>query len=78
MSSLAILHASQLVSLAGPKRARTAKEMSELATVHNGGMLIRDGRIDIVGTSDEIEKQAGDAKILDAGQLRGVGNFAGT
>ena len=62
----AVLHASQLVTLAGPKRPRVGKEMSELAIVRDGGMLIRDGKIDIVGSSDEIEKQAGDAEVVDA------------
>lgn len=42
-------------------------EMSELAIIRNGGMLIRDGKIDLVGASDEIAKKAGDAEIIDAG-----------
>src|SRR5947207_11719598 len=67
MSSLAVLHASQLVTLAGPTRSRVGQDMSALAIVHDGGMLIRDGEIDIVGTSDEIEKKADDADIVDAG-----------
>jgi imidazolonepropionase len=56
LKSLALLHASQLVTLAGPKRPRTAKELGELGIIGDGGMLIRDGKIDIVGPSDEIEK----------------------
>ena len=67
MSSLALLHASQLVTLAGPKRPRIGGEMSELAIIRNGAMLIRGSKIDIVGSSDEIEKRAGDAEIVDAG-----------
>src|SRR5438445_1541158 len=35
--------------------------------IRAGGMLIRDGKIDIVGPSNEIEKQAGDAEIVDLG-----------
>ena len=66
MSSLALLHASQLVTLAGPKRPRIGAEMSELANIRDGGMLIRDGKIDIVGPSNEIEKKAGDAQVVDA------------
>jgi imidazolonepropionase len=65
MSYLAILHASQLVTLAGPKRPRVGRELSELAIIRDGGMLIRNGRIDIVGPSTEIEK-AGDAEVIDA------------
>src|ERR1700704_1522719 len=66
MSSLAVLHASHLVTLAGPKRPRVGCEMSELAIIHDGGMLIRDGKIDILGPSDQIEKKARGSEIVDA------------
>src|SRR5207253_3105201 len=66
MSSLAVLHASHLVTLAGPSRPRVGCEMSELAIIHDGGMLIRDGKIDILGPSDEIEKNARGSGIVDA------------
>jgi imidazolonepropionase len=56
MKSLALLHASQLVTLAGPRGPRVGKELSELGIIRDGGILIRDGKIDIVGTSHEIEK----------------------
>jgi imidazolonepropionase len=42
--------------------------MSDLAIIRDGGMLIRDGKIDIIGSSDEIEKNAGDGDIIDAGE----------
>ena len=67
MSSLAVLHASQLVTLSGPKRPRVGTELSELGIIRDGGMLIRDGKIESVGPSDEIEKNVGDAEIVDAG-----------
>ncbi len=66
MSSLAVLHASHLVTLAGPNRPRVGCEMSELAIIHDGGMLIRDGKIDILGPSDEIEENARGSEIVDA------------
>jgi len=66
MSSIAVLHASQLVTLAGPKRPRAGRELSELAIIPDGGMLIRDSKIDIVGPSTEIEKEAGDTEVIDA------------
>ena len=66
MKSVAILHASQLVTLAGPNRPRVGAEMSDLAIIRDGGMLIRDGKIEIIGSSDEIEKNAGDGDIIDA------------
>ncbi len=67
MSSLAVLHASQLVTLAGPKRPRVRSEMSELAIVHDGGMLVHDGVIVAIGSSTEIERSARQSEIVDAG-----------
>src|SRR6266404_6614105 len=67
MHSLALLHASQLVTLAGPKRPRVGKELSELGIIRDGGVLIRDGKIDIVGPSDEVEKKAKGAQVVDLG-----------
>jgi imidazolonepropionase len=66
MGTLAVLHASQLVTLTGPKRPRVGKELSELGLIRDGGMLVRDGEIEKVGPSDEIEKNVGDAEIVDA------------
>ncbi len=66
MKSLAVLHASQLVTLTGPSRPRVGAEMLELGIIRDGGMLIRDGRIELVGPSDEIEKNAGDAEVINA------------
>jgi imidazolonepropionase len=61
-----VLHASHLVTLAGPKRPRIGGEMSDLGVISDGGMLIRDGKIDILGPSDEIEKNARGSEIVDA------------
>jgi imidazolonepropionase len=66
MSSLAVLHASQLVTLNGAKRARIGTELSELGIIRDGGMFVRDGAIEKVGPSDEIERNVGDAEIVDA------------
>jgi imidazolonepropionase len=67
MNSLAILHASELVTLAGPKRPRVGAEMSELGIIRDGAMLIREGKIERVGSSDEIQKNVRDAEVADAG-----------
>src|SRR5206468_9951213 len=67
LRSFAVLHASQLVTLAGPKRPRVGREMSELAILPDGGMLIRDGKIDSVGTTNQIKVSVADAEIVDAG-----------
>ena len=66
MKSLAVLHASQLVTLEGPNRPRVGTEMRELAIIRDGGMLISDGKIRSVGPSDQIEKNASNAEIIDA------------
>jgi len=68
LKSLALLHAAELVTLAGPQRPRIGNELSELGIIRGGGLLIRDGKIDIVGPSDEIKKKAGDAEIIDLGE----------
>src|SRR5712672_2178801 len=67
MSSLAVLHASQVVTLSGSKRPRIGAEMSKLAIISDGGMLIHNGKIEKIGPSDEIEKNVGDEEIVDAG-----------
>jgi imidazolonepropionase len=66
MSSLAVLHASQVVTLSGPKRPRIGAEMSELAIISDGGMLVHNDKIEKIGPSAEIEKNVGDAEIVDA------------
>ncbi len=67
MKSLALLHAAELVTLAGPQRPRIGNELSALGIIRDGGLLIRDGKIDIVGASDQIEEAARDAEIIDLG-----------
>jgi imidazolonepropionase len=57
-----------LVTVAGPKRPRIGKELGDLAIIEDGGMLVRDGVIAAVGTSDEIERQVpDDVEVVDAG-----------
>jgi imidazolonepropionase len=67
MSSLAVLNASQLVTLIGPKRPRVGRALAELGIIRDGGILIRDGKIERVGPSDDIEKNSGGAEVVDAG-----------
>lgn len=68
MKQLAVLNAAQLVTLAGPKRPRIGRELSELGIIANGGMLVRDGIVTRVAPSEEIERNVrADAEIVDAG-----------
>jgi imidazolonepropionase len=64
---VAVLHAAELVTLAGPKGPRIGEQMDELAIVRDGGMLIEDGRVIATGPSNEIAKSmpAG-ADVVDA------------
>ena len=66
MNSFAVLNATQLVTLAGPKSPRIGTELSELGIIREGGMLVRNGKIESVGPSDEIVKNVSDAEIVDA------------
>ena len=66
--ALAILNCAQVVTLAGPARARVGAQLRELGIVSNGGLLVRDGLIERVGPSLEIEKSIdADTKVVDAG-----------
>src|SRR5215813_6367378 len=65
--SLAIIGASQLVTLAGPRRPRVEQEMRDLAIIRDGAMFIRDGRVIQTGALSEIEKLIGaDCEVVDA------------
>ena len=67
LRSLAVLNASQLVTLAGPQRPRVGKELGELGIIDRGGMLVQDGAIAMVGDSEQIERQLPtDAEVVDA------------
>ncbi|HEY3579465.1 MAG TPA: imidazolonepropionase [Pyrinomonadaceae bacterium] len=66
--TLAVVNCAQVVTLAGPARSRVGPEMRELGIVAPGALLIRDGVIERVGTSQEIEKFLdADCEVVDAG-----------
>jgi imidazolonepropionase len=68
MGRLAVWNSSQLVTLAGPARARRGAEMRDLAVIPDGAMLVCDGRIERVGGRAEIERAAGaGVEVVDAG-----------
>lgn len=67
--SLAVVNCSQVVTLAGPARPRIGAEMREPAIVERGGLLVRDGLIERVGTADEIKTRIdADTVVVDAEQ----------
>ena len=67
MNKLLVTNTSQIVTLAGPARPRTGNELSELAIIPNGAMLVAGNRIVAVGPRAEIELRDDDAEVLDAG-----------
>lgn len=67
MATVAVLHAAQLVTLAGPRRPRVRAEMADLAILHDGALLVEDGIIASVGPSDEIARELPrGAQVIDA------------
>ena len=67
--SLVIVRAArQLITLRGPREARRGAQMSDLAIIPDGALMIRNGRIEEVGTTRRIErlKTARDAFEIDA------------
>ncbi|MGH9969384.1 MAG: imidazolonepropionase [Pyrinomonadaceae bacterium] len=68
-NSLAVINCSQLVTLAGPARPRVGAELQALAIVSDGAMLVREGRIERVGTRQEIQSLIdANCVVIDAGK----------
>jgi len=65
---LLIVHASELVTLKGPRRARAKAEMSDLAIIRDGAVAVSGGVIVDVGRTDSILKEhgTGDVEVIDA------------
>jgi imidazolonepropionase len=51
---LAVVNCGQIVTVSGPKRPRIRNEMGDLAIIERGGMLVRNGVIEAVGTQHDI------------------------
>ena len=65
--TLALVRA-ELVTLAGPARPRVGPEMRDLGIISNGGMFVRNGVIERVGTTAEIEPLIeADTEVVNAG-----------
>ena len=66
--TLAVVNCSQLVTLAGPRRARAGAELRELAIVEDGAMLVRGGLIERAGARAEVEPLIDEGcEVVDAG-----------
>lgn len=51
---LNIIHAKQLVTIAGAARARRGAELRELSIINDGAVAIRDGAVEWVGPTDQL------------------------
>lgn len=68
--NLLITNIKQLLTLAGPQRARSGSEMNDLGIILNAGIAIKDDKIVAVGNSKEIESQyTADQKICADGKV---------
>ena len=66
--TLAIINCAQVVTLAGPARPRVGPEMREPGIVAPGALFVRDGLIEQVGTTDQIDRLVdADCEVIDAG-----------
>src|SRR5256885_13848711 len=67
--TLAIINCSQLVTIAGARRARTGGDLRQLAIVEDGAMLVRGEYLEAVGRRREIESLIdADCEVIDAGR----------
>lgn len=74
--TLAIVNCSQVVTLAGAKRARTGGDLRQLSIIEDGAMFIRGDRIEAVGRRREIESLiTGDCEVVDARQRVAMPGF---
>lgn len=66
-AKFAVIHCGQLVTLVGPKRARTGDEMRELAIIEDGALVVSNGKIAQFGQTDDLrDSLPNDSHILDA------------
>ncbi len=65
---LFVVHASELLTMRGPCRPRIKGEMSDLGTIRDGAVYIRDGLIEAVGESSDIlrDNSAHGVDVIDA------------
>ena len=67
MAKLAVVNIGQLVTLAGPKRARLGTELRDLAIIESATMLIEDDRVVAVGRHAEMKSRVdGETRVIDA------------
>ena len=65
LSDLLFVNASQVVTCAGPARARRGKEMRDAGILRNTAVAVSDGRIVMIGAARDLENAFSDAEVID-------------
>jgi imidazolonepropionase len=63
--SLLFINASQVVTCAGPARARKGSEMRDAGILHNTAVGVADRRIAMIGTASDLRNAFTDAEVVD-------------
>ncbi len=65
--SLAVVNIGQLVTMAGPKRARAGGELRELGLISDAALIVQEGRIEAAGAyADLLFRIPAEATVIDA------------
>lgn len=64
-ADLLVVHATQLLTLRGPNRARRGREMRRLGIVRDGALAVREGRIVGVGRTRDVRSRFAAPQVLD-------------
>ena len=62
---LLFINAAQVVTCAGPPRARRGKEMAEIGILKNAAVAVSDGRIAMIGAASDLRNAYSDAEVID-------------
>ncbi|MFL5466064.1 MAG: imidazolonepropionase [Gemmatimonadaceae bacterium] len=65
MKDLLFVNAAQIVTCAGPARARKGKEMRDAGILRNTAVAVSEGRIAMIGAASDLMNAYSDAEIVD-------------
>src|SRR5256885_5915161 len=62
---LLFINSSQLITCAGPSRARRGKEMADVGILKNSAVAVSNGKIAMIGAASDLRNAYADAEIVD-------------
>jgi imidazolonepropionase len=65
LKDLLFVNAAQIVTCAGPARARKGKEMRDAGILRNTAVAVSNGRIAMIGAASDLEHAYSDAEVVD-------------